>query len=169
MALTAALNINDDTHPHANDIAALGDPTVYAIYRYWDTKRGARRMPGRADIDPVELRGLVQNIVLHDVVEGGGGGGYRIRLVGGTVVEFEGRNYTGEWAGTGRTPEVATQLINILDSIVSRRMPRFRAGVVYWHRDKTYRQFESCFLPLSPNNGKVNMILNAIAFTARVS
>lgn len=161
MAMTPASHLYKDSHPHANDTAALSHPLVSAIHRYWDGKRGARSMPRRADLDPVELRGLVENIVLYDVVEGG----YRVRLVGNAIVEFEGRNTTGEWAGSSRPPEVATQLIDILGSIVSQRTPRFRTGVVHWHRDRTYRQFESCFLPLSPDDSNVNMILNAIAFT----
>ena len=56
-------------------------------------------MPSRTDIDPVELRALVNNIALYDVVEPGPL--YRVGLVGSDVVEFDGRNTTGEWVGTG--------------------------------------------------------------------
>src|SRR3546814_17864940 len=33
-------------------------PRLRRLYDYWDDKRGARRMPCRQDIDPVELRDL---------------------------------------------------------------------------------------------------------------
>ncbi len=153
----------------AGDIATLSDPTVTAIFSYWEHKRGTRRMPSRADIDPVELRALVNNIELYDVVEpqfcGEMGPLYRVRLVGSDIVEFDGRNTTGEWVGTDKPPELAAQITGMLTSIVASRAPRFRTGVVYWNRDKTYRRFESCFLPLSPDDDAVNMILNAVAFS----
>jgi hypothetical protein len=154
--------------PRADDIAALSDPTVAAIFSYWDSRRGARRMPSRADIDPVELRALVNNIALYDVVEpepsGETGRLYRVRLVGSDIVAFDGRNTTGEWVGAGKPPELVAQITGMLTSIVVGRAPRFRTGIAYWRRDKSYRRFESCFLPLSPDDDAVNMILNAISF-----
>jgi hypothetical protein len=144
------------------DIATLSDPTVAAIYAYWDGKRGTRRMPSRADLDPVDLRGLVNNIALYDVVEPGPL--YRVRLVGSDIAEFDGRNTVGEWVGTGKPPEMVAQITGMLTSIVTGRLPRFRAGLVYWSRDKGFRRFESCFLPLSSDDRAVNMILNAASF-----
>jgi hypothetical protein len=153
--------------PRAEDIPALSDPAVMAIFAYWDSKRGTRRMPSRADIDPVDLRSLVNNIALYDVVvplSGKMGPLYRVRLVGSDIVEFDGRNTTGEWVGTGKPPELVAQITGMLTDIVTHRAPRFRSGLVYWNRDKSYRRFESCFLPLSPDDGAVNMILNAVSF-----
>jgi hypothetical protein len=154
--------------PRADDVATLSDPTVAAIFAYWDGKRGARRMPSRADIDPVDLRGLINNIALYDVVEpelgGESGPLYRVRLVGSDIVAFDGRNTTGEWVASGKPPELAAQINGMLTGIVTSRAPRFRSGLVYWSGDKSYRRFESCFLPLSPDDGAVNMILNAVAF-----
>jgi hypothetical protein len=144
------------------DISRLSDPAVAAIFAYWDGKRGTRRMPSRADLDPIELRGLVNNIALYDVVEPGPL--YRVRLVGSDIAEFDGRNTVGEWVGTGRPPEIVAQITSVLTSIVTTSAPRFRAGQVYWNRDKGLRRFESCFLPLSPDDRAVNMILNAVSF-----
>lgn len=148
--------------PRADDIATLSDPVVTAIFAHWDRKRGTRRVPSRGDIDPVELRGLVNNIALYDVVEPGPL--YRVRLVGSDIVEFDGRNTTGEWVGAGKPPTLVAQITALLTSIVVSRSPRFRSGVVYWNRDKSYRRFESCFLPLSPDDRAVNMILNAVSY-----
>lgn len=148
--------------PRADDIVTLNDPTVAAIFAYWDGKRGGRRMPSRTDIDPVDLRSLVNNIALYDVVEPGPR--YRVRLVGSDIAEFDGRNTTGEWVGAGKPPLLVAQITGMLTDIVVTRAPRFRGGLVYWNRDKSYRCFESCFLPLSPDDRAVNMILNAVSF-----
>jgi hypothetical protein len=34
------------------------------LYAYWERKRGARRMPARADIDPADLKRILPNITL---------------------------------------------------------------------------------------------------------
>ena len=148
----------DDAH----DIEAPTDPIVSRIFRYWDGKRGARRMPRRADIDPIDLRKHVNNVILYDVVEVGRL--YRIRLVGSAIVEFYGVNTTGEWAGSHMPPAAAAQMIDILTGVVINKAPCFRAGRAHWHRDKSYRMFEACFLPLSPDGERVDKILGGIAF-----
>ena len=146
----------------ARDLAAPSDPITAEIFQYWDGKRGSRRMPRRTDIDPTELRGLVHNLMLFDVVETGRL--YRVRLVGGAIVDFTGFNITGEWAETRMPPAAAAQMIEILTSVVVRRAPRFRAGRAYWHVDKSYRHYEACFLPLSPSDDRVDKIMTGIAF-----
>ena len=146
----------------AHDIDAPSDPIVSRIFRYWDSKRGPRRMPSRADIDPIELRRHVNNVILYDVIEVGRL--YRIRLVGSAIVEFYGVNATGEWAGSHMPPEAAAQMIEILTGVVIGKAPCFRAGRAHWHKDKSYRTFEACFLPLSPDDEQVDKIFGAIAF-----
>lgn len=146
----------------ARDVEAPTDPIVSSVFRYWDSKRGARRMPSRADIDPADLRRNVSNVILYDVVEVGKL--YRVRLVGSAIVEFYGVNTTGAWAGAYMPPEAAAQMIDILTRVVINKAPCFRAGHAHWHRDKSYRSFEACFLPLSADGEQVDKIVGAIAF-----
>jgi len=172
-ALLPTHDFREKPFPRVEDVATLSDPTIAAIFAYWERKRSTRRMPSRADIDPVELRGLVNNIALYDVIEpqlfGETDPLYRVRLVGSDIVEFDGRNTTGEWIGTGKPPELVAQITGMLTSIVVSRAPRFRTGIVYWSRDRSYRRFESCFLPLSPDDGAVNMILNAVSYAPHLA
>ena len=144
------------------DIAAPKAPTLVRLFDYWHAKRAGRLMPSRADIDPAELRGLVLNVMLYDVVEPGRL--YRIRLVGQAIVDFVGANNTGKMAGDGMAPEAARRMIDTLDSVVANRAPRFRQGSAYWHRDKAHRPFEACFLPLSSDGDTVDKILAGNAF-----
>jgi hypothetical protein len=146
----------------ARDIDAPSDPIIVRIHRYWDEKRGARLMPRRADIDPAELGRLVPHVMLYDVEEPGRA--FRIRLVGGAIVDFYGVNTTGELAGTFMPAAAAAQTIEILTSVVTTRAPRFRAGFAHWDRDKSYRRFEACFLPLSADGERVDKIMLGIAF-----
>jgi hypothetical protein len=146
----------------ANDIAAPTDPILIRLYDYWQSKRRGRPMPSRADIDPIELRSLVYHVVLYDVVEPGRL--YRIRLVGQAIVDFVGVNNTGKLAEDGMPPEAAKRMIEILNGVVTTRSPRFRAGQAYWHRDKSYRTYEACFLPLSSDEVTVDKILAGSTF-----
>lgn len=144
------------------DIAAPRSPILVRLFDYWDAKRAGRPMPSRADIDPTELRVLVLNVMLYDVVEPGSL--YRIRLVGQAIVDFVGANNTGKMAGDGMPPDAARSMVEILNSVVTRRAPRFRLGSAYWHRAKAHRRFEACFLPLSRDGETVDKILAGNVF-----
>src|SRR3546814_10906478 len=69
-------------------------PRLRRLYDYWDDKRGARRMPCRKDIDPVELRDLLGFINLVDVLENPRD--YRIRLMGTKTKPIVGSDITGK-------------------------------------------------------------------------
>jgi hypothetical protein len=152
----------EDAARDAHDLAEPSDPLVARIYAYWNGKRGARRMPKRTDIEPAELGRLVPHVMLYDVIEPGKL--YRVRLVGGAIVEFYGVNTTGQLAGAYMLPASAAQMIEILSAVEQDRVPRFRAGFAHWNVDKSYRRFEACFLPLSPDDDRVDKILAGIAF-----
>lgn len=73
-----------------------GEPLLRAVYDFCAARRGARRMPARADIDPVELpRFALPNLVLLDIFEGGER--FRWRLTGTGVVDRFGRDATGRF------------------------------------------------------------------------
>jgi hypothetical protein len=145
--------------PEAVFIDAPRDADLRALYEYWDTVRGDRPMPRRADIDPSEIPNLLPYIIMYNAVSGGG---YTVRLVGEQVVSLNGINGTGRQAGSIMTPRGAEMMTKILDAVTTEQVPKFRAGKAYWHPDKTYRDFEACFLPLSPDGETVDIILGGV-------
>ena len=134
-----------------------------ALHAYWDNLRGDRAMPRRADIDPAEIPKLLPHLVMYGVKPGGAG--YSVRLVGEEVIAFVGHNATGLPAGATMPPRAAEILTAILDAVVAERAPKFRAGKAHWQPDKSYREFEACFLPLSTDGEHVDIILLGINFT----
>lgn len=138
------------------------DLNLRALYEYWNAVRGDRSMPWRTEIDPAEIPKLLPHIILYDVVTGGG---YVIRLVGEEVVGFVGHNATGQPAGSALPPRAAEILQRILDAVAMERVPKFRAGKAHWQPDKSYRDFEACFLPLSGDGEIVDVILCAVSFS----
>ena len=143
-------------------IAEPADPNLRVLYEYWDGLRGDRPMPRRAEIEPAKIPKLLPYIVMYTVLPGGG---YTIRLVGEEIVNFTGGNATGRPSGSSLPLRAAEILNKILDAVVAERVPKFRAGKAHWQPDKSYRDFEACFLPLSANGQDVDIVLCGIALS----
>jgi len=146
----------------AFDLQAPCDVDTTALHAYWRGKCRGRAMPARADIDPAEIKPLLPYVMLFDAATAERGA--RIRLLGEAIVQFAGRNRTGEPASAGLQPAAAAAFGHILDSVAAGR-PRFRAGKAWWWRERHYCDFEACFLPLSPDGRHVDIILGAAKFS----
>lgn len=134
-------------------------PLLQELYAYWLVKRGAQRMPARADINPSDIKSVLSDLIIWNAQPP-----YSIRLVGDNIVQFVGGNITGLPATHDMASDAARVLISVIESVIATRAPRFRAGKVFWLPEKSYRDFESCFLPLSADGTNVDMILGGIKF-----
>ncbi len=143
-------------------IDAPRHPSLQRLFEYWTVKRGSRPAPARADIRPAEIKPLLADVMIWNVARGGIP--HTIRLVGGNIVQFVGRNNTGEPATIGMPEDAAAAMTSILDQVAETRSPRFRLGKAFWHRENSYRDFEACYLPLSPDGETVDMILGGVKF-----
>lgn len=88
----------DDPAGLARGMAALDmqSPLVIAGFHYWDSRRRGKKMPARADIDPlIDIPTLAPNIMLfdvrHDPLD------FRWRLLGTRVRQNFWKDYTGQW------------------------------------------------------------------------
>lgn len=160
--MTAKGNGASVTEAPAESLDEPRDPDLVALHRLWIAKRCLRLMPSKSDFDPAEFKRLLAGVVLMEA--GPPGGPYIVRLVGENIVDFFGRTTKGLPAGSLMQPEGYRAFMRLLDSVVQRRAPIFRAGKAYWSRDKAHRRFEACFLPLSSDDRAVDMILGAVKF-----
>jgi hypothetical protein len=73
----------------------IASARVRTLYGYWMEKRGSRRMPARADIDPAEIKPLLPYLLLADLHHDP----LRVfyRLVGTGVVAAAKCDLTGHW------------------------------------------------------------------------
>ncbi len=74
----------------------LTHPAHRRLYDYWRSKAPAGGLPGRADIDPVEIPDLLPSVALIDVLRDGGEPRFRYRLAGTEIVGRAGRDPTGK-------------------------------------------------------------------------
>jgi len=125
------------------------------LYRYWDSRRGGRPMPSRADLDPAQIRGLLPHLTLIERVEGG----FRYRLVGSKVVQDLGREMTGTMVGSHVTPpEYGRALCAIYVQVCDAGRPVFTTGE-YRSPSQLVHTVSRLLLPLGPNGGPANMVL----------
>lgn len=144
----------------------LTDSRLGALFAYWDGKRGGRAMPRRSDIDPIEMRQWLGNLLLIDVtVEGR----FVYRLYGTRFVDNFGRDMTGRSVDdlpADQQERVRTDYEAVCASLQPRArlytasfevpqrgtMQRSEAQVVTWER---------LVMPLSDGGERVEMLLVA--------
>lgn len=126
------------------------------LYAYWDAQRGTRAMPARSDVDPVDLKALLSDLILIDVVPDARR--YIYRLVGTHEVEMRGRDPTGKSILDAYYGESAEDTTVYLDRVVQTRQPVFYRGTYQPLRTRTQRE-DVLFLPLSTDGETVNMIM----------
>lgn len=69
------------------------DPDIAALYFLWKHKSAEGRLPGRKDLDPVDLKRFLRHMMLVDVERPGPR--FRYRLVGTGEVQYRGMDPTG--------------------------------------------------------------------------
>lgn len=127
------------------------------LHAYWAARRRDGRLPSRADIDPLEMRRWLGNLMLLDVLDGGAD--FRYRLYGTVLrvyfeAELTGRTVRGSEARIGRVPfeEYAACIQTAEPLFVSAGTPP----------GKPFLQLEKLILPLAADGGTVDMMLVGI-------
>jgi hypothetical protein len=130
-------------------------PEIEVLYRYWDDKRGNRRMPRRADLDPADLTPYLPSILLVDVVPDDRL--YVYRLVGTREVTMRGNDPTGKPVMENTFLDRAQALRNY-DQVVLSKAPHVDATPTT-SEDREWLDMETIFLPLSEDDDEVDKIL----------
>lgn len=139
----------------------IRDDRLQGLFRYWGSKLHGRPMPARADLDPLEMRPWLGNLVLVDFPPNPKE--YRIRLEGVNVVQFYGSSRTGHGIEV-MTSEMERQVVlPQYFSVVETRIPAyFEAEFISSEGVLTYQH--KLILPLSDDGARVNMTLAGIYF-----
>lgn len=127
------------------------------LYGYWLEKCGGRRMPARADLDPLEIpRRLLPGICLVDVVPDERR--YVYRLVGTGDVEVRGDDPTGKSVSEASFAPSAENALGCYDTVVSTKRPLLDPEPFVAPNGR-YVTEETLFLPLSNDGTNVDMVL----------
>ncbi|MEZ5830399.1 MAG: PAS domain-containing protein [Dongiaceae bacterium] len=141
----------------ALDIAEINSPRIHRLFAYWQAQQRFRdgSLPRRSDIAPDQIKDLLPNVMIvdveHDPLR------FRYRLVGTSVVEYNGLEFTGRYLGDIGWPE-EQELLDSYVEVVSSRKPVF--GSLAWKLTTgAVGRCEFARLPLSEDGTVVSRIL----------
>ncbi|MBP6819586.1 PAS domain-containing protein [Ferrovibrio sp. MS7] len=147
----------------ADPAPVLTLPLLRSLYAYWDGKRQGRPLPDRADIDPIEMRPWLGNLML---VERSGEDDYIYRLYGSAFVDQFKVDMTGQ--SISALPQQQALLLRTeYAAAVRAGIPlsrQYTATFDYTSRDKrsawqVERTWERLVLPLTGGAESVRMLL----------
>lgn len=128
-----------------------------ALLEYWQARKGDRALPGRPDLDPVDIGPLLPHIILIDVERAPER--FRVRLVGTHVVDTLGRDNTGRYYDEVYRPEAYATFVEGIRRVIAGRAPLSGYGQVYFAAGREYLTYESLTLPLAADGRTVDMLL----------
>ena len=131
-----------------------------AAYAYWRMLRGGRAMPARAELSPRDMRGILRNVVLLRVIDGGAD--YEYRIVGELFVwayglQFRDMRLTQIEAGA---PEHGARMRKLYEHVRTGAVPlAFQGWVGREIPQSRFVYYESLLLPLADDGRTVDHIL----------
>ena len=136
-------------------------PNLRQLYQYWSDKRGERSMPARADLDPLDMRFVIGNVILVDVIAGENLQ-FRIRVHGTHLSERVRFDLTGKMLDELPHVEFRELTRRSFTKVATTKEP------LHAHRDlildNRRRNYETIILPLSSDGDRVDMILCALFY-----
>lgn len=146
----------------------LATPRLRSGYDYWNAKRGQRAMPGRADLDPAEIKPLLPHVVLMDVLHNSVFGplDFRYRLIGTIVDAHSSGRFTGMLMSEIAHQRPPSRLWSNLEWVVTERQPKVsRVPYAGPHRD--FLSVVDIVMPLSREGAQVDILFCLIDYVAR--
>ena len=139
------------------------NPALARLHRYWDERRGGRQFPARADIDPIEMRELLGNVLLVDVLREPLR--FRIRLHGSRMVERAGYDMTGRMVDELPDTEFRELARRSFTHVAATGLPLLsrRDRVI----DGRRMRYETLMLPLAADGRLVDMLLVGFVYLDR--
>jgi hypothetical protein len=142
----------------------LQHPVLDFLKTYWDTKRGPRAMPSRADIKPADMKEHLGWIILLDALPDFSD--FRYRTIGTRVTQYFLADSTGKTLSEafGAFGEAAVNGVIAVHRKAAQDQVVVRAyGGAGW-LGRSFLDFDALFLPLSDDGIAANMILSAFTF-----
>ncbi len=139
---------------------------------YWRSKSPEGRLPGRRDIDPLEVPDLLPWLTLIDVVWEGGEDGegkrlrLRCRLIGTEVVDRFGRDITGFYAEEAYPEDYLAQALETYGAIIESRRPQLSRHQIPIE-GREHAEYDRLILPLAGDGDRVDMFMICFAFDVR--
>ncbi|HWD26365.1 MAG TPA: PAS domain-containing protein [Rhizomicrobium sp.] len=139
---------------------ALDHATVRMGAAYWRSIKAGRVMPARSELNPRAMMGILRNIVLMRVLDGGAD--YEYRIAGDAYVQAYGASIKDARLSQviAASPEFGKMVRDIYEHVRTTAGPfAMRGWVGREIKDARFAYYESCFLPLGEDGATVDHIL----------
>jgi hypothetical protein len=137
------------------------NPRLARLHDYWIGKCAGRPLPSRADIDPLEMREWLGNLLLAEFF--GGVENYRVRIDGTNLIGVGGKDRTGKGSEVLTSDEernlIAVQYGPVLDTA----QPAY-FETQFLNSEGRHLREQKLLLPLSADGSSVNMVLAGIYY-----
>lgn len=131
-------------------------PMLRQLLAYWESRAEAGRLPGRRNIDPLDIPRLMPHLALLDILRDPPD--YRYRLTGTGFVEAIGHDRTGARAREIFSGPALEQTVRLIGRLIETRAPLAFEGTLYW-LNKDYLRFQTLCLPLAADGETVDMAI----------
>lgn len=159
----ALLENSDDEH--FQELLSRRSSIIQDGFDYWCSKGWPGRMPGRADIEPMEMPHLLPNVVLLDVQEKPRDFFYR--LIGTGVVHHLAEDLTGNWMSELEHQRPPSRIWDGCNKVVESGV-LFLSRIPYVGPHAEFLYGEDIILPLSDDLGSVGKLLVFVAYIRKL-
>jgi hypothetical protein len=147
-----------------NDIPFdIPEPRLRSLYSYWHGKMHGEDIPGRSDIDPLEMKQWLGNLMLIEFH--GDISSYQIRLDGTNLEHYYGTRRTGYGVETLTSEDERELLLAQYSPVLDEKRPAYYE-VDFTNSDGVFSRQAKLILPLSEDKERVDMVLVGIYFRA---
>ncbi|WP_282606640.1 PAS domain-containing protein [Pelagibius sp. Alg239-R121] len=150
--------VSDDWGPLKYDPdLSFAHPLLKEAYELWQRLSGARDLPSRRDLDPIQIpRPMLPHIQLLDI-EAGPPARYHWRLIGTHITNALGRDSTGKYWDELYDESSLRSMSKGIAWIQTNRRPIRCFGQSDFAK-KHFQSFEAIEMPLSDNLGNVGTV-----------
>ena len=144
-----------------NDLAEMKCPALLALYADWESRRGERAFPARADFDPLEMRYILGNLSLIEVMRDPLRFFFRVHA--SNIADRAGFDMTGKFLDAN--PDVAHRAL-VHDHFVATVMQR---KPIFARREREFTdrmilQCEALSLPLARDGQTIDMLMTGFVW-----
>jgi hypothetical protein len=141
-------------------------PATQILHDWWESKRGDRAMPARAELDPAELKAILNAFVLIDVRPAAGGDdlAFTYRLAGTEIDDRFGMRITGLTLEQVPFGDAGASIRQQYEAAVREKRPVFCSHNVVVGGER-YVEYERLVVPLGGDvPGEVTALAAAVDF-----
>jgi hypothetical protein len=142
--------------PLLPDFGAVSSAKIQDLQQWWHAKRGARPMPDRADVDPMELKTLLPYLLISECLRDPFN--VRYRLIGTVVASITGFDITGRDLASLLPPDPTEDWMGHYARVFETRLPVFGATTVPTIHGDPFT-YEFAIFPLSKGSEAVEQFI----------